>query len=184
MHVIYHRPQEERCDLEIGDISVPACQLERKYTKRLYASSYQSTEEYEIYSPQYFDVEDYPNNTYCVWNVANTGFVSYHIADQQLQEPTDCDETGCNCPDYVKITMGSNEIITLCGNNMPTVPTQFSKDGLKVEFCSDRIETAKGFHLLAYILTDILPASPPMSDKHKREITTSEVCHINYHIFK
>ena len=181
MHVIYHRPQE-KCEWVLGNISETTCQLERKYTKWLYASSYQSTEVYEIYSPQYFDVENYPNNTYCVWNVANTGFVSYHIVDQQLQKPTDCDETGCDCPDNVKITMGSNEI-TLCGNNMPTVPTQFSDDGLKVEFCSDHAETAKGFHLQAYILTDIVPTSPPMSDKHKREITTSKVCYVNCHIF-
>ena len=118
----------------------------------MYPSSDQPTEQYDIYSPQYFDVEDYPNNTYCVWNVANTGFVSYHIVDQKLQEPTDCDKTGCDCPDYVKITMGSNETIMLCGTDIPTVPTQFSDDGLKVEFCSDSTESVKGFHLLAYII--------------------------------
>ena len=178
-----YRPQEEQCKWEIGNISVVACQLERIYTKKLYRSSYQSTEEYDIYSPRYLETEDYPNNTYCVWNVAITGFVSYHIVDQQLQEPTNCDKTGCNCPDSVKITMGSNDI-TLCGTGMPTVPTQFSDDGVKVEFCSDNTETAKGFHLLVYKLNDIVSVSPhsPMTDTHKREIMASEVCCINCHI--
>ena len=165
------RPQEEQCNLELGSISVPACQLERIYTKKLYESNHQSAEKYEIYSPRYFETEDYPNNTYCVWNFAITGFVSYHIVDQQLQEPNDCDETGCDCPDSVKITMGTTEI-TLCGTDMPMIPAQFSDDGLKVEFCSDNIKTAKGFHLFAYKLDDIVPV---MTDTHKREITASEV---------
>lgn len=149
-----YRPQEEKCHYEVRNISVPTCELQRKSHKNKTIDL--SEEVYQIYSPRYFGYRDYPNNTYCVWNVLATGLVSYQIVDQQLQEPLDCDWPGCDCPDNVKITMGSNEI-KLCGTEMPTVSTQFSDDGLQVKFCSDNTESAKGFHLLAYVLTDSEP---------------------------
>ena len=156
---------------------MPECKLQRKIK---YKAIDQSEDVYQIYSPRYFGYNEYPNDTYCVWNVANKGLVSYQIVDQKLQEPSDCDAPSCDCPDNVKITMGSNEI-KLCGSDMPTLSTQFSDDGLQVKFCSDNTETAKGFHLLAYRLDDEHKqvALPP--DVHKREITASEVGYINCH---
>jgi len=76
---------------------------------------------YLIHSPRYYH-GDYPNITYCVWNVANSGFVSTHIMDQQLEEPRthDCWGPACNCPDNVKITMGTTEV-KLCGSVMPSM---------------------------------------------------------------
>ena len=168
------RPQEEKCGWEIGTISVLGCELQRKIK---YRPIDQSEDVYQIYSPRYFGYNEYPNDTYCVWNVANKGLVSYQIVDQKLQEPSDCDGPGCDCPDSVKITMGSNEI-KLCGSDMPTLSTQFSDDGLQVKFCSDNTETAKGFHLLAYKLDDAEPAES-QSDAQKREVTAAEVGDIN-----
>ena len=173
MSLYIYRPKEEKCHWEVGSISVLTCELQKAYKNK---SIDQFEEVYQIYSPRYFGYKNYPNNTYCVWNVTNTGLVSYQIIDQKLQEPIDCDGPGCDCPDSVKITMGSNEI-KLCGSDMPTLSTQFSYDGLQVKFCSDDSETAKGFHILAYVLDGAAPASP--SDDNKREITISEVSY-NY----
>ena len=68
--------------------------------------------------------------------------------------------------------MGYGEIKS-CGTDTPTVSTQLSDDGLQVTFCSDSTESAKGFHLLAYVLSNSVPVST--SDVNKREITSSEV---------
>ena len=111
---------------------------------------------YEIYSPQFFTGSDYPNNTYCAWNVANGGIVSYHIIYQQLQEPRthDCEGPGCDCPDSVKIKMGTNEV-KLCGSpNMSSMTSmaynyQVSSNGLHVKFCSDNKHSARGFLISA-----------------------------------
>ena len=135
---------------------------------------------YQIYSPQYFGVFGfsalgYSNNAYCIWNISDTGLVHFHIVDQQLQEPTACDKVGSDCPDSVKIKMGYNQI-KLCGSNIPVVSTLISNNGLQVRFCSDNTTTDKGFHLLAYVLTDCEAAT---SDVNKREVTLSEVGH-NY----
>ena len=108
---------------------------------------------YEISTPRFHSMNGYPSNTYCVWNVADSGFVSYHVMEQQLQEPMtdDCDGPGCDCPDYVKIKMGKNEE-KLCGN-MLTNNYGVSPNGLHVKFCSDNKHTAKG----VYIRTSKLP---------------------------
>ena len=164
-----YRPQEEKCGWEVGTISVPTCELQKAAKN---GTIHETEGVYQIYSPRYFGYRNYPNNTYCVWNVSVTGLVSYQIVDQQLQEPLDCDGPGCDCPDSVIISMGSDEI-KLCGTDMPTLSTQFSDDGLQVKFCSDNTESAKGFHLLAYVLSDSVPVST--SDVNKREITLSEV---------
>ena len=110
---------------------------------------------YHIHSPRYYTNSDYPNNTYCVWNVANSGVVSYHIMDQQLQEPRthDCEGSGCDCPDSVKITMGTNEV-KLCGSSMPSMKHLVSSNGLHVKFCSDNKHTAKGVFIRAYKFYD------------------------------
>ena len=139
--------------MEKVDILIPQCELERK-------NDYKTIDQfrvgnldimYHIHSPRYFTDSDYPNNTYCVWNVANSGLVSYHIMNQTLQEPVtqNCNGSGCDCPDYVKITMGSNEV-KLCGNTMPSTPYLLSSNGLHVKFCSDNKHTAKGIFIGAY----------------------------------
>ena len=74
--------------------------------------------------------------------------------EQQLQEPrtNDCEGPDCDCPDFVKITMGSNEV-KLCGSVMPstvcTVKNLVSSNGLHAKFCSDNKHTAKGINILA-----------------------------------
>jgi len=92
--------------------------------------------------------------------VANTGLVSYRIVDQQLQVPSRCNKTGCDCPDSVEITMGAKKI-RLCGSNTPSPTNQLSLDGLHVKFCSDNKYSAKGIHLLAYKHDDV-PSSVPV----------------------
>ena len=167
-----------QCNWETGTFLVSStCELQREIYKNLAYKSLNKSEVYEIYSPQYFEIEDYPNNTYCVWNVSDTGSVRYHIVDQQLQEPSDCDQACCDCTDSVKITMGFNQI-RLCGSDKLVNSTQTSDNGLQVTFCSDNTMTAKGFHLRAYKFTDIISTSP--SDCNKRETTISEVGYNNH----
>ena len=86
---------------------------------------------------------------YCIWNIADEGLVTYQIIDQQLQEPGDCEGTGCDCPDSMSIKMGVNEI-KLCGSRMPPIKNQISSDGLQVKFCSDNMHTSKGILVMAY----------------------------------
>ena len=106
---------------------------------------------YQINTPHYFGYNEYPNNTYCIWNVADGGFVTYQIIDQQLQEPSDCDGRGCDCPDSVTITRGAN-VIKLCGNTTTSLGFGISLNGLQVKFCSDNMLGSKGFHMLAYVI--------------------------------
>ena len=138
-----------KCGWEKGEILIPQCKLERK-------TDYKPIDQirdamYHIHSPRYYTHNDYPNNTYCVWNVANSGVVSYHIMNQQLQEPMthDCNGSGCDCPDGVKIIMGSNKM-KLCGSRMPSMSYLLSSNGLHVKFCSDNKHTAKGIFIGAY----------------------------------
>ena len=156
--------------MEEAFIAIPSCQLERKIN---YTPIEHSDNIYQIYSPRYHGYKEYPNNTYCVWNVADTGLVSYQIVDQQLQEPSDCNETECGCPDSVKITMGANEI-TLCGSEMPIPPSQLSSNGLHVKFCSDNKYTAKGINLLATRHTNDVKI-PSQDIKNKRQATLPQV---------
>ena len=86
---------------------------------------------------------------YCIWNIADEGLVTYRIIDQRLQEPGDCEGTGCDCPDSMSIKMGVNEI-KLCGGRMPPIANQMSSDGLQVKFCSDNMHTSKGILVMAY----------------------------------
>jgi len=108
---------------------------------------------YQINSPRYFAYADYSNNTYCIWNIAKKGFVTYRVVDQQLQSPSDCDKPGCRCPDSTIITMGANEV-KLCGSRMPAIVNQMSSDGLQVKFCSDNQQSAKGILVMAYRHTE------------------------------
>ena len=171
-----YRPQEEQCRFETETFLVSSvCELQRETYKNLAYKSLYISEVYEIYSPQYFGIEDYPNNTYCVWNISDTGIVHYHLIDQQLQEPSNCDKACCDCTDSVKITMGFNQI-RLCGSDKLAEDIQISDNGLQVTFCSDNTKTAKGFHLMAY--KTIVSASP--LDCNKRETTISEVGYNNH----
>ena len=122
-------------------------QLERKTGYELIPQMSGGT--YEIYSPQFHAGNGYPNNTYCVWNVANSGLVGYHIMNQQLQEPKthNCEGSDCDCPDSVKIKMGRNEH-KLCGST-GNYTYQMSSNGLHVKFCSDNKQTAKGINIFA-----------------------------------
>ena len=104
---------------------------------------------YQINSPRYFGNFPYPDNMYCVWNISKKGFVTYRIVDQRLQSPSVCEGPGCNCPDSMEVTTGSNRF-TLCGSTMPSVVNQVSSDGLQVKFCSDNNHNAKGILLMAY----------------------------------
>ena len=105
---------------------------------------------YQIYTPSYLGINGYPDNTYCIWNVADKGFVTYRIIDLQLQEPGDCNGTGCNCPDSVAITMGTKEI-RLCGSATISSLNGHSFDGLQVKFCSDNMLSSKGVLMMAYV---------------------------------
>ena len=112
---------------------------------------FQDYQTYQIYSPQY---NGYPDNTYCVWNIANTGLVSYRIIDQQLQEPSNCSGPGCDCPDSVKISAGVHES-KLCGSHDPSLSNnRQSPEGLQVKFCSDNKQNARGFRMEAFTYTD------------------------------
>ena len=106
---------------------------------------------YQINTPHYFGYNEYPNNTYCIWNVADKGFVTYCIIDQQLQEPSDCDGPGCDCPDSVTITSGASET-KLCGTTTPSLVNQVSTNGLQVTFCSDNMLGSKGVLMMAYVI--------------------------------
>ena len=136
-----------RCDWEEVNITVPTCQLERRTSYRSIPRNWDSI--VEIFSPGYFGNNGYPNNTYCVWNVADTGLVSYHIIDQQLQEPSNCSGPGCDCPDSVKISAGVLEIQKLCGSSSHDQLHSLSSNGLQVKFCSDNKQNAKGFLMMA-----------------------------------
>ena len=88
--------------------------------------------------------------------MADTGLVTYHIMDLQLQEPVTkgCDGPGCDCPDSVKMMMGNTEI-KLCGSTMPSMNYLISSNGLHVKFCSDNKHTAKGFNMIVNKFSDI-----------------------------
>ena len=136
----------------IVDTSVLQCQLDRKTA---YNPITQISEGmFEITSPGFYGEDGYPNKTYCVWNVANGGIASYHIIHQELQEPGNCEGPGCDCPDYIKIKMGVNEV-KLCGSDdIPSMTSMaykyhVSSDGLHVKFCSDNKYTTKGVFLRA-----------------------------------
>ena len=145
----FYRPGEE-CNWETGEFFEQNCKLERK-------TAYESIEqitagEYHIYPPRYYEDANYPNNTFCVWNVADSGYISFHIMEQQLQAPANtsiCDGPGCDCPDSVKITMGTNGL-KLCGDTRPSTHYHVSSNGLHINFCSDNKHTAKGFFIRAH----------------------------------
>ena len=86
---------------------------------------------------------------YCIWNIAEEGLVTYRIIDQRLQEPSNCEEPGCDCPDSMSFKMGVNEV-KLCGSKMPPIVNQMSSGGLQVKFCSDHMHASKGILVMAY----------------------------------
>ena len=152
------------------------CKLERKgrYKPIERLARTNEMDIYQIHSPHYFIHDNYPNNTYCVWNVADTGFVTYHIMDQQLQEPVTkgCDGPGCDCPDSVKMMMGNTEI-KLCGSNKPSMSYLVSFDGLHVKFCSDNKHTAKGINIVVNKFSDV-------EILHRREAKQVTYLHCSY----
>ena len=139
-----------KCNFVRTNVNVLDCKLvKRLTTRKINQRSETFGTIYQINSPHYFNDHNYPHGMYCVWNIANAGFVTYRIVEQQLQGPSDCDGPGCDCPDSMKIKMGANEI-KLCGSKMPPVVNQMSTDGLQVKFCSDNEHNAKGVLMMAY----------------------------------
>ena len=142
---------ETKCTKESRNVTVLDCHLvPRVETKEINQRNETYGTIYQINSPYYFHGHrSYPNNTYCIWNIADSGFVTYRIVDQRLQEPHNCSGPGCDCPDNMKIKMGANEI-KLCGSKMPPIVNQMSSDGLQVKFCSDNMHSSKGILVMAY----------------------------------
>ena len=149
----FYRPGEV-CSTKTGEFLEQRCKLERK-------TAYESIQqialgEYHVYPQRYYEDANYPNNTFCVWNIANSGYVSFHIMEQQLQAPANasiCAGPGCDCPDSVRITMGTNGL-KLCGATPPSTRYHVSSNGLHVKFCSDNKHTAKGFFIRAHITSN------------------------------
>lgn len=129
---------------------------------------------YQINSPNYFLLREYPNNLYCMWNIANDGLVTYQIVDQQLQNATDCDGDSCDCPDFIKIVTGGNEL-KLCGSGKRDISSQISDVGLQVKFCSDNAIASKGILILAYIYKE--GEAPEVDLMDKRYIVLLHVHH-------
>ena len=125
------------------------CKLERRFDKEINQQNESFGTIYQVNSPRFFGYHTYPDNTYCIWNIANEGLVTYRIINQTLQSAGDCDGPGCDCPDSMTVRMGHNEI-KLCGSTMPSTLNQISSDGLQVKFCSDNNHEAKGILLMAY----------------------------------
>ena len=137
------------CSYPLRNVTVLDCELYKKWDREISQQNETFGTIYQINSPQYFGYETYPENMYCIWNIANKDLVTYRIIDQRLQNASDCDGPGCNCPDAMMVRMGSNEV-KLCGSTMPPMVNHMSSDGLQVKFCSDHMHTAKGILLMAY----------------------------------
>jgi len=117
-----------------------------------------------------------------VWNIANEGLVTFRIVDQNLQNAaTDCvkNDEDCNCPDFMKIKMGGNEL-KLCGSKRPDINNQMSTDGLHAKFCSDNANSLRGILVMAYRHKGSQGATlPPLqqidddddSSKRKRQVS-------------
>ena len=131
-------------------MEIKGCELEPVSTKVISQRQEQYGTIYQINSPLYFGLKNYPNNVFCVWNISNEGQVSFRIVDQMLQNATDdCDNDDCKCPDHMRIKMGGNEM-KLCGSRRPDISNQMSSDGLHVEFCSDNAISSRGILVMAY----------------------------------
>jgi len=149
----------EKCTTRKANVTIPDCKLiSRTPDKEINQREEEFGTIYQINSPNYFGYKEYPNNMFCVWNIANGGLVTYRVVDQQLQNASDCEDEACKCPDHMKITMGGNEM-TLCGSRRPDISNQMSSDGLHVKFCSDSAVNSRGILLMAY--------------RHKSQVTTS-----------
>ena len=139
------------CETRVN-VTIPYCELRPLRHKNISQRTEEFGTLYQINSPNYFRYRNYPNNIYCVWNVANEALVTYCIIDQMLQNATTgCDENyeDCKCPDFMKIVMGGNEL-KLCGSKRPVVTSQMSSDGLHIKFCSDNAIRSRGFLVMAY----------------------------------
>jgi len=171
----------EKCTTRKANIIIPDCELQPRTPKK---EIDQRTEEsgtiYQVNSPSYFGHQNYQNNMFCVWNIANEGLVTYRIVDQNLQNASDCDhDEACKCPDHMKITMGGNQM-TLCGSRRPDISNQISSDGLRVEFCSDNAGTSRGILVMAYRHKgNEVTAKPPLEtidngdSKKKRQVSAT-----------
>ena len=137
------------CSYPLRNVTVLDCELIFKWDREISQQNETFGTIYQINSPQYFGYETYPENMYCIWNIANKDLVTYRIIDQRLQNASDCNGPGCDCPDAMMVRMGSNEV-KLCGSAMPSMVNHMSSDGLQVKFCSDHMHTAKGILLMAY----------------------------------
>ena len=134
----------------MGNVTTLECKLKHRFDIEINHQNEGFGTIYQINTPHFFGCNTYPANTYCIWNVANEGFVSYWIMHQQLQNPTsDCDGPGCDCPDSMIVRMGDDEL-KLCGDYLPSSRYHISFDGLQLIFCSDNYYEAKGILLTAY----------------------------------
>ena len=131
------------------NVTIIDCKLEHRFDKEINQQNESCGTIYQVNSPHFFENHTYPENTYCIWNIANEGLVTYRIIQQQLQNAGDCDGPRCDCPDSMIVRMGHNEI-KLCGSTMPPMVNHMSLDGLQVKFCSDNKHEAKGILLMAY----------------------------------
>jgi len=140
----------QKCTTRKANITISDCELvSRTLDKKINQREEEFGTIYQINSPYYFGTREYPNNVFCVWNIANEGLVTYRVVDQMLQDASDCDDEACKCPDHMKITMGGNEM-TLCGSKRPDISNQISSDGLHVKFCSDNAVNSRGILVMAY----------------------------------
>jgi len=146
---ISFRPSPEICEFKRGKVLEHHCVLEKIRTKLIDQRNVTHGIIHQINTPNYFSLKEYPNNFYCMWNISYNGLVTYRIVDQQLQNATDCEEDACDCPDFMKIKMGRNEI-KLCGSSMPQLTNQISSNGLHLSFCSDSHHKSKGILVMAY----------------------------------
>ena len=119
---------------------------------------------------------------YCIWNIAEEGLVTYRIIDQQLQEPSDCEEPGCDCPDSMSFEMGVNKV-KLCGSKMLPIANQLSSDGLQVKFCSDHMHASKGMFVMAYRHNMSTTTNRISESRKRRQEQVIVMCVCNVGIF-
>ena len=141
---------KQKCKYVLKNITVLDCKLIQRIFREIDFRLETFGIIYQINTPRYFGYNAYSANMYCIWNVADEGFVTYRIFDQQLQEPSDCDGPGCDCPDSVTVTSGASET-KVCGSAIPSLINQLSPNGLQVKFCSDNMLSRKGVLILAFV---------------------------------
>ena len=111
----------DACTKKRANVAISGCELRPLPPKTISQRAEEFGTIYQINSPNYFIHRHYPSKTYCVWNIANEGVVTYRVVDLMLQNATtDCDEDDkdCKCPDFMKIVIGGNKL-KLCGSKRP-----------------------------------------------------------------